>query len=237
MSKKDWTDQLPELFEGYTEAEPEGLWDAVQGAMAPKSKKAAAAWWWYGAAALAAAACVAVGVFLFRNDTTVIPSEGTTVISSEVEKSLAVVDVPDNPESEEELPCPGVDRPSDGSSETPDSSLSGKEDGSDPSCPTPIGHLEATNEEKGEENQAEVIVKEEEGNESEANEATKEEKKEEVKQTEAEKEWNDIINGKEEGSGKNNRTRKPTEVKLKVGASTGQYLAQGVGSRSQHGQL
>ena len=96
MSKKDWTDQLPELFEGYAEAEPEGLWEAVQGAMAPKRRKAAAAWWWYGAAALAAAACVAVGVFLFRKD--------HPVISSEVEKSLAVVDVHDNPESEEELP-------------------------------------------------------------------------------------------------------------------------------------
>ena len=59
MSKKDWTDQLPELFEGYAEAEPEGLWEAVQGAMAPKRRKAAAAWWWYVAAALATAACVA----------------------------------------------------------------------------------------------------------------------------------------------------------------------------------
>ena len=64
MSKNNWTDQLPELFEGYTEAEPEGLWDAVQGAMAPKQKKAAAAaWWWYGAAALAAAACAFTDAF------------------------------------------------------------------------------------------------------------------------------------------------------------------------------
>ena len=249
MSKNNWTDQLPELFEGYTEAEPEGLWDAVQGAMAPKQKKAAAAWWWYGAAVLAAAACIAVGVFLFRNDSPLVPGD-SSVISSEVavipsegrESLVAVVNVPDNgnPESDEELPMnhqqdslatlaqpddrrvgitgpprisdswgvsPGVDRPADGSSPTPDSSLSGtqntKEEANEPSCPTAIGHLESDNKERPEE---ETVV---------------EGKKEGEKQVDESDFW------KEEPSNKN-KVRKPTEIKLKAGVATGQYLAQDV---------
>ena len=237
MSKKDWTDQLPELFEGYAEAEPEGLWEAVQGAMAPKRRKAAAAWWWYGAAALAAAACVAVGVFLFRKD--------HTVISSEVEKSLAVVDVHDNPESEEELPinhqqdslasltqplplpsasslrdnllstgpspysCPGVDTPADGSSPTPDPSLTGSEiDNND------------------------IIIDKntvaEEGNKQEVKDATKNrDRKEDENQVEHEREIDESDFWKEEPAGKN-KVRKPTELRVKAGLSSGQYLAQDV---------
>lgn len=237
MSKKDWTDQLPELFEGYAEAEPEGLWEAVQGTMAPKRRKAAAAWWWYGAAALAAAACVAVGMFLFRKD--------HTVISSEVEKSLAVVDVHDNPESEEELPinhqqdslasltqplplpsasslrdnllstgpspysCPGVDTPADGSSPTPDSSLTGSEiDNND------------------------IIIDKntvaEEGNKQEVKDATKNrDRKEDENQVEHEREIDESDFWKEEPAGKN-KVRKPTELRVKAGLSSGQYLAQDV---------
>ena len=44
-NKNDWTDRLPELLEGYTEAEPEGLWDAVQAGIEPKKRRIAAAWW------------------------------------------------------------------------------------------------------------------------------------------------------------------------------------------------
>lgn len=237
MSKKDWTDQLPELFEGYAEAEPEGLWEAVQGAMAPKRRKAAAAWWWYGAAALAAAACVAVGVFLFRKD--------HIVISSEVEKSLAVVDVHDNPESEEELPinhqqdslasltqplplpsasslrdnllstgpspysCPGVDTPADGSSPIPDSSLTGSEiDNND--------------------NIIDNNTVAEEGNKQEVKDATKNrDRKEDENQVEHEREIDESDFWKEEPAGKN-KVRKPTELRVKAGLSSGQYLAQDV---------
>ena len=59
-NKNDWTDRLPELLEGYTETEPEGLWDAVQAGIEPKKRRVAAAWWYSGGALLAAAAIVAV---------------------------------------------------------------------------------------------------------------------------------------------------------------------------------
>ncbi len=59
-NKNDWTDRLPELLEGYTEAEPEGLWDAVQAGAEPKKRRVAAAWWYSGGALLAAAAVVSV---------------------------------------------------------------------------------------------------------------------------------------------------------------------------------
>ncbi len=65
-SKRDWTEDLPELFEGYTEAAPEGLWEAVEagsGAAAGRRRKAG---WWYAGGALLAAAAVVAAVILFR---------------------------------------------------------------------------------------------------------------------------------------------------------------------------
>ena len=59
-NKNDWTDRLPEMLEGFTEAEPEGLWDAVQAGIEPRKRRVAAAWWYSGGALLAAAAIVAV---------------------------------------------------------------------------------------------------------------------------------------------------------------------------------
>ena len=64
MDKSKWTDRLPDLMEGYTEAEPEGLWDAVQAGMKPKARRIAAGWW-YAAGSLAAAAAVVLAVFLW----------------------------------------------------------------------------------------------------------------------------------------------------------------------------
>ena len=247
MSKIDWTDQLPELFEGYTEAEPQGLWDAVQGAMAPKQKKAAAAWWWYGAAALAAAACIAVGVFLFRNDTPGIPNEEslvaeTTVIPSEVEESVVIVPDNDMPESDEELPInpqqdslasfaqpndrrvgvtgsprisdswgvsPGVDTPADDSSPTPDSSLSG-------------------NEMTENETATEEIKQEEEKVENKIEEKVGEKKVEQKQQVDESDFWREDTVPGNKNKNKNKKVRKPTEIKVKAGVATGQYLAQDV---------
>ena len=63
MSKK-WTDSLPSLLEGYEEAAPERLWDAVQAGMAPKKRTGAG--WWYVAGGLLAAAAVVLAVFLWK---------------------------------------------------------------------------------------------------------------------------------------------------------------------------
>ena len=63
-SKKDWTEGLPELFEGYTESEPAGLWSAVRAGVVA-GRRRVAAWWYAGGALLAAAAVVAL-VVLFR---------------------------------------------------------------------------------------------------------------------------------------------------------------------------
>lgn len=61
---KDWTHRLPDLLEGYTEAAPEGLWDAVQaGVVAPRKRRGAVVWW-SAAALVAAAAAILLLVFL-----------------------------------------------------------------------------------------------------------------------------------------------------------------------------
>ena len=52
-------------MEGFTEAEPEGLWDAVQAGMPAPKRRVAAIWWITGAAALLAAAAIAA-IVLFR---------------------------------------------------------------------------------------------------------------------------------------------------------------------------
>ena len=68
--KDNWTDKLPSLLEGYEEAAPEGLWDAVQaGAARPK-----VLWWPWAAGVVAAAAAVVIGVFLWRTAPSAIPS-------------------------------------------------------------------------------------------------------------------------------------------------------------------
>jgi len=64
MDKSKWTDRLPDLMEGHTEAEPEGLWDAVQAGLKPRRRVAAG--WWYAAGSLAAAAAVVLAVFLWK---------------------------------------------------------------------------------------------------------------------------------------------------------------------------
>ena len=68
--KDNWTDKLPSLLEGYEEAAPEGLWDAVRaGAARPK-----VIWWPWAAGVVAAAAAVVLAVFLWRPAPSAIPS-------------------------------------------------------------------------------------------------------------------------------------------------------------------
>ena len=72
MDKSKWTDRLPDLMEGYTEAEPEGLWDAVRAGITPRRRRVAAAWW-YAAGSLAAAAAVVLAVFLWPQQSATTP--------------------------------------------------------------------------------------------------------------------------------------------------------------------
>ncbi|MCR5409193.1 MAG: PorT family protein [Bacteroidales bacterium] len=72
MTNKDWTDKLPELLDSYVEAEPEGLWDAVQAGLAPGAapdaeprRRHVIATWWYAGGALLAAAAISAVFFLW----------------------------------------------------------------------------------------------------------------------------------------------------------------------------
>ncbi|MBP5635934.1 MAG: PorT family protein [Bacteroidales bacterium] len=98
-NKSDWTDRLPELLEGYTEAEPEGLWDAVQAGIEPKKRRIAAAWWYSGGALLAAAAIVAV-VLLWP----VRPSTDVSLVPGDVVAEVTEGDDDEAPADGEVLP-------------------------------------------------------------------------------------------------------------------------------------
>ncbi len=95
-NKNDWTDRLPELLEGYTEAEPEGLWDAVQAGIEPRKRRVAAAWWYSGGALLAAAAIVAV-VLLWP----VRPATDVSLVPGDVVADLTETVVDEAPEDGE----------------------------------------------------------------------------------------------------------------------------------------
>ena len=86
---KNWTDKLPDLLEGYTEAEPEGLWDAVQAGMPAAKRRVAAVWWFAGAAALLAAAAIAAIVIL-RPSTPETPVVAPVVIADSGDDELIV---------------------------------------------------------------------------------------------------------------------------------------------------
>ena len=86
---KNWTDKLPDLLEGYTEAEPEGLWDAVQAGMPAEKRRVAAVWWFAGAAALLAAAAIAAIVIL-RPSTPETPVVAPVVIADSGDDELIV---------------------------------------------------------------------------------------------------------------------------------------------------
>ena len=109
MSKK-WTESLPTLLEGFEEAAPEGLWDAVQAGLSPKRRVAAG--WWYAAGGLLAAAAVVLTVFFWKpspqgsavpGDTLakadIVPIGGQTDISSPADSPIDTdLSAPDRPE-------------------------------------------------------------------------------------------------------------------------------------------
>ena len=116
MTNKDWTDKLPDLLDGYEEAQPEGLWDAVQAGLAPgaapdasgaepRRRHVIAAWWYAGGALLAAAAISAV-FFLHRQSMVIVPSATTASLERQlitpenVPSSVKTPQIPDKTPSE-----------------------------------------------------------------------------------------------------------------------------------------
>lgn len=93
---KEWTDKLPQLLEDYTEAAPEGLWDAVLSEVQPRRRRVAA-WWYAAGAGLAAAAAVVLAVFLWKT-----PSSAPVAVLPVPEDRLAqeVPAAPENPAPE-----------------------------------------------------------------------------------------------------------------------------------------
>ena len=88
MSKK-WTDRLPDLMEGFTEAEPEGLWDAVRAGMPATKRRVATVWWITGAAALLAAAAIAA-IVLLRPSTPKVPVVAPVIVADSGDDELIV---------------------------------------------------------------------------------------------------------------------------------------------------
>lgn len=78
------------MFENYSEATPEGLWDAVRAGVVPQKKRRAVPFWWYVAAAGLAAAAVAAVVLLWPTS----PS-APTIIATVPGNNEVLVDVPE----------------------------------------------------------------------------------------------------------------------------------------------
>lgn len=106
---KDWTDKLPSLLESHAEAEPEGLWDAVQAGLAAElapqvagaaasRRRRVAVWWYTVGASLAAAAAVALAVFLWK------PAPEAPVTVSPVPEGRLAQELPAGGEPGQELP-------------------------------------------------------------------------------------------------------------------------------------
>lgn len=78
--KKDWTESLAERFESFAEAEPEGLWDAVQaGVHGSRHRKLAPFWWYFGGGLAVAAAVAALLVLrpsLQQAEVSIVPGDG-----------------------------------------------------------------------------------------------------------------------------------------------------------------
>ena len=86
---KNWTDKLPDLFEGYEEVAPEGLWDAVLAEIKPKRRVLPIFWW--ASAALATAAAVVLAVFLWKPAQPTVSEPGTVPSAAQ----LILADIPE----------------------------------------------------------------------------------------------------------------------------------------------
>ena len=120
-----WTDRLPNLMEGHTEAEPEGLWDAVQAGISPRKRRVAAGWW-YAAGSLAAAAAVVLAVFLWPRQNAI--QDGSPVPGDRlVENSVDVPEVSGGANiTEGETPIAGEQNEAETHTETTQTPLGGQ---------------------------------------------------------------------------------------------------------------
>ena len=105
---KNWTDKLPDLFEGYEEVAPEGLWDAVLAEIKPKRRVLPIFWW--ASAALATAAAVVLAVFLWKpaqptvSEPGTVPSAAQPILADIPETTAEPISTPEyTPESIPEI--------------------------------------------------------------------------------------------------------------------------------------
>ena len=204
MSNKDWTDKLPGLLEGYTEAEPEGLWDAVRAGVAPK-KRRIAAWWYAGGGILAAAAVIALFVLLRP----VTPEPTIAVVPGDV---VAVVDepvvdvvIPDTPAVIPDTPAVILDTPA----VIPGSSLAVIPDSSSPLIPGSDRESPATEESVIEETPVSELVTEQ------------------ITEQTVESEPVTVTEPQTEGPDRESpATGKPLPIKVQISLSTTGYMGQ-----------
>ena len=95
---KNWTDKLPDLMEGYREAAPEGLWDAVLAGVEKPRRKVVPFWWVAGAVAIAAA--VVLAVFLWKPAVPEVGGLEQVVLAD----AVVPADVPEEEATVEEIP-------------------------------------------------------------------------------------------------------------------------------------
>ena len=95
---KNWTDKLPDLMEGYREAAPEGLWDAVLAGVEKPRRKVVPFWWVAGAVAVAAA--VVLAMFLWKPAVPEVGGLEQVVLAD----AVVPADVPEEEATVEEIP-------------------------------------------------------------------------------------------------------------------------------------
>lgn len=94
MNNRDWTEELRERMDSFSEAAPEGLWDAISRKRAARRRAA----WWYGAGGLLAAAAIAALALLPRASSPAVPA-------AEVRMAEAVTPAETPLPAEEEAPA------------------------------------------------------------------------------------------------------------------------------------
>lgn len=98
MSNNEWKYRLRESLEDYTEAAPEGLWDAVRTGVSAKKRRRVIAWW-SSAVGMSAAAAIVAGVFLFRDKSSenidVLVPDSSVVAEAQVQQEDTLVHIVD----------------------------------------------------------------------------------------------------------------------------------------------